>query len=80
MVEISETPSSNLQFLDLDSEITEAFLECTRNDSVLPLLKQEIRYQIQVRRLSQGQEELNVSDSEPQAYNVSMGYILYIYI
>lgn len=60
-LEISPTPS----YSDSEEEINNAYQESIKEESILPILKQEIRLKIQTRRLSQGQEELHTEKTEP---------------
>ena len=60
-LEISPTPS----YSDSEEEINNAYEESIKEKSILPILKQELRFKIQTRRLSEGQEELHTEKTEP---------------
>ena len=60
-LEISPTPS----YSDSEEEINNAYEESIKENSILPILKQELRLKIQTRRLIEGQEELHTEKTEP---------------
>lgn len=57
---------------DSDEELNKAYDQCVKEDSLLPILKQELRLKIQTRRLSEGQGELLPERAEPKVYEVSI--------
>ena len=66
LLEISPTPS----YSDSDEEIVNAYKESIKEESILPILKQELRLKIQTRRLCEGKEELHPEKPEPKVYEV----------
>lgn len=65
-LKILPTPS----YSDSEEEIINAFEESIKEESILPILKQELRLKIQTRRLGEGQEELHPEKPEPRVYEV----------
>lgn len=55
---------------NVDSEVDKAFKDSVSEGSVLPLVKQELQYTIQVRRLSRGKPELILEPEQPKKYKV----------
>ncbi|XP_063447468.1 uncharacterized protein LOC134727010 [Mytilus trossulus] len=56
---------------DSDEELNKAYDQCVKEDSLLPILKQELRLKIQTRRLSEGQGELLPERAEPKVYELT---------
>lgn len=56
---------------DSEDEINKAYEESVKGESILPILKQELRFKIQSRRLSEGQGELKPEKSEPKVYELT---------
>lgn len=55
----------------LESDVGKAFKESVSEGSVMPLLKQELHYKIQVGRLERGEPELILEPEKPKKYEVS---------
>jgi len=53
-----------------DEKLTQAIEECIRDDSCLPIIKQELQYTIQYKRLGKGLEEIHLQPEEPPIYLV----------
>lgn len=58
-----------------DEGLTNAFIESNRRQSFLPLLKEELRMKIQVKRLSEGKDELQIKVEEPPVYEVCQAQV-----
>ncbi|XP_076073479.1 uncharacterized protein LOC143045067 [Mytilus galloprovincialis] len=56
---------------DSDEDISKAYEKSVKEDSLLPILKQELRLKIQTRRLSEGQGELLPETKEPKSYELT---------
>lgn len=56
---------------DSDEDISKAYEKSVKEDSLLPILKQELRLKIQTRRLSEGQGELLPETKEPKFYELT---------
>lgn len=56
---------------DSDEDISKAYDQSVKEDSLLPILKQELRLKIQTRRLSEGQGELLPEIEEPKVYELT---------
>ncbi|CAC5363027.1 unnamed protein product [Mytilus coruscus] len=56
---------------DSDEDISKAYEKSVKEDSLLPILKQELRLKIQTRRLSEGQGELLPERKEPKYYELT---------
>ncbi|XP_052069068.1 reticulocyte-binding protein homolog 2a-like [Mytilus californianus] len=56
---------------DSDEDLSKAYDQSVKEDSLLPILKQELRLKIQTRRLSEGQGELLPEREEPKVYELT---------
>ena len=58
------------EFIPKDNKIFEAVNEALNSGSLTPLIKEELKYSIQSRRLKEGKRELAVDFEEPKQYQV----------
>ncbi|XP_041355214.1 uncharacterized protein LOC121372761 [Gigantopelta aegis] len=57
------TTTTTVNIHDIDDELLFAHEESQRSGSIIPLLKQELKCKIQSRRLTEGKEELSLTES-----------------
>ncbi|XP_033757023.1 uncharacterized protein LOC117339472 isoform X5 [Pecten maximus] len=58
------SPPGFLEDVRAELDLTRAYIQSAEMGTVTPLLKQELRYKIQARRLSEGRTELSVSETK----------------
>ena len=63
--------------LHLDSSLAEAAVSALTTGSLTPLVKEELKYAIQNKRLKTGKEELKVDYSDPKPEKVNMKQMIF---
>jgi hypothetical protein len=58
--------------LEADDDLSRAVQESEKQQSLLPLVKQELKYKIRYKRLSEGKEEFVPDEPKPERYEVSI--------
>ncbi|XP_060083683.1 cyclic AMP-dependent transcription factor ATF-3-like [Ylistrum balloti] len=69
----SPIPDDDIEVLEEidDENLVKAIEESRRNQSTMPLIKQELRYTIQYRRMSSGQKELVLEEKTKSEYKLT---------
>lgn len=70
--EHENTPRASSQNPEADDDLSRAVLESQKQQSLLPLVKQELKYKIRYKRLSEGKEEFVPDEPKPTSYEVSI--------
>ncbi|XP_056017286.1 uncharacterized protein LOC125668891 [Ostrea edulis] len=65
---LDESPTDNPE---ADDDLSRAVLESQKQQSLLPLVKQELKYKIRYKRLSEGKEEFVPDEPKPTSYELT---------